>query len=95
MRVHAMPHQQDVAYIVPVGAGDSMIVVMLDVNGDPIERQITCPDCISLLALADITTDTAILHDTNAQALQYWTAQAQCASLLFDGFHQRGPPSHS
>jgi hypothetical protein len=50
-RVHAMPHQQDVAHIVPVCSGGSMIVVMMDANGDPIKRQVTCPDCISVLAL--------------------------------------------
>ena len=52
-RVHAMPHRQDVAHIVPVCSGGSMIVVMLDANGDPIEQKVTCPDCISVLALVD------------------------------------------
>jgi hypothetical protein len=52
-RVHAMPHQQDVAHIVPVCSGGSMSVVMIDANGDPIKRLVTCPDCISVLALFD------------------------------------------
>ena len=94
-RAHAMPHQQDVAHIVPVCAGGSMIVVILDVNGDPIERQVTCPDCISVLALTVTSTEAMILQDSNAQAHQYWTAQAQRASVVFDGFQQRGPSIHS
>jgi len=95
LRAHAMPHQQDVAHIVPVCAGGLMIVVMLDANGDPIERQIKCPDCISVLVLSDIVSGAAILRDSNAQANQYWTTHAQCASVLFDGFDQRAPPIHS
>jgi hypothetical protein len=55
-RVHAMPHQQDVAHIVPVCSGGSIIVVIMDANGDPIKRQVTCPDCISVLALVDAST---------------------------------------
>jgi hypothetical protein len=94
-RVHAMPHQQDVAHIVPVCSGALMIVAMLDANGDPIKRQIKCPDCISVLALSDITSGAAILHHSNAKANQYWTAHAQCASVLFDGFDQRAPPIQS
>jgi hypothetical protein len=94
-RVHAMPHQQDVAHIVPVCSGGSMIVVMLDANGDPIKRQITCPDCISVLALINALTGVVVLQDTHAQVHQYWTNQAQRASVLFDGFQQRGPPIHS
>ena len=50
-RAYAMPHQQDVAHIVPVCADGLMIVVMLDVNGNPIKKQAHCPDCISALAL--------------------------------------------
>jgi len=94
-RVHAMPHQQDVAHIVPVCSGGSMIVVMLDANGDPIERQITCPDCISVLALVDASTAVVVLRDTHLQVHQYWTDQAQRASVVFDGFQQRGPPLYS
>lgn len=94
-RVHAMPQQQDVTHIVPVCSGGSMIVVMLDANGDPIERQVTCPDCISVLALGDVSTGTLILHDARMQARQYWTSQAQRASVIFTGFQQRGPPLHS
>jgi hypothetical protein len=93
-RVHAMPNQQDVAHIVPVCSGGSMIVVMLDANGDPIKRQVTCPDCISVLALGDILTDAVVLIDTHAKTHQYWINQAQCASVVFDGFQQRGPPFH-
>jgi hypothetical protein len=91
-RVHAMPHQQDVAHIVLVCSGGSMIVVMLDANGDPIERQVMCPDCISVLALVDISTGVRVLQDIHAQVHQIWTNQAQCASVVFDGFQQRGPP---
>lgn len=94
-RAHAMPQQQVVVHIIPVCAGGSMIVVALDANGDPIERQITCPDCISVLALTDIKTGATTLHDTSAQAHQYWTAKAQRASVVFDGFRQRAPPIHS
>ena len=94
-RVHAMPHQQDVAHIVPVCSGGSMIVVMLDANGDPIKRQVTCPDCISVLALVDASTGVVVLQDTHAQAHQYWTNHAQRASVVFDGFNPRGPPMHS
>ena len=94
-RAHAMPHEQDVAHVVPVCAGGSMIVVMLDTNGDPIKRQVNCPDCISVLALVDTSTGAVILHDANAQTHQYWTAQAQRASVVFDGFQQRGPPIYS
>ena len=94
-RVHAMPHQQDVAHIVPVCSGGSMIVVMLDANGDPIERQVTCPDCISVLALVDASTGVVVLRDTYLQVHQYWADQAQRASVVFDGFQQRGPPLYS
>ena len=94
-RVHAMPHRQDVAHIVPVCSGGSMIVVMLDANGDPIERQVTCPDCISVLALVDASTGMVVLRDTYLQVHQYWTDQAQRASVVFDGFQQRGPPLYS
>ena len=90
-----MPHQQDVAYIVPVCADGSMIVVMLDANGDPIERQVTCPDCISVLALGDASTGAEVLQNTHAQVHQYWTNQGQHASVVFDGFQQWGPPIHS
>ena len=93
-RVHAMPHQ-DVAHIVPVCSGGSIIVVMLDANGDPIKRQVTCPDCISVLALGDISKDAVVLIATHAKTHQYWTNQAQRASVVFDGFQQRGPPIHS
>ena len=72
-----------------------MIVVMLDADGNPIKRQVTCPDCISVLALVDASTGVVVLQDTHAQAHQYWTNQAQRASVVFDGFHQRGPPMHS
>ena len=94
-RAHAMPHQQDVAHIVPVCAGGLMIVVMLDANGDPIKRQVTCPDCISVLALVDASTGVVVLQDADAQVHQYWANQAQRASVVFDGFQQRGPPIHS
>lgn len=94
-RVHAMPHRQDVAHIVPVCSGGSMIVVMLDANGDPIKRQVTCPDCISVLALVDASTGVVVLQHTHAQVHQYWTDQAQRASVVFDGFQQRGPPLYS
>ena len=70
-----------------------MIVVMLDANGDPIERQVTC-DCISVLALT-ASTGAVILQDANALAHQYWTAQSQRASVVFDGFQKRGPSIHS
>ena len=72
-----------------------MIVVMLDANGDPIERQVTCPDCISVLALFDASKGVVVLQNTHVQVHQYWTNQAQRASVLFDGFQQRGPPIHS
>ena len=75
--------------------GGSMIVVMLDANGDPIKRQVTCPDCISVLALGDASTGAVVLQNTHAQVHQYWTNQAQRASVVFDGFQQRGPPIHS
>ena len=94
-RVHAMPHQQDVAHIVPVCSGGSMSVVMLDANGDPIERQITCPDCISVLALFDASMGVVVLQNADVQVHQYWANQAQRASVVFDGFQQRGPPIHS
>ena len=94
-RAHAMPHQQDAAHIVPVCSGGSMIVVMLDANGDPIKRQVTCPDCISVLALVDVSTGALVLQDIHAQVHQIWTNQAQRASVVFDGFQQRGPPMHS
>jgi len=90
-----MPHQHDVAHIVPVCAGGSMILVMLDANGDRIEPQVTCPDCISALALSDISTGVVILTYANALEHQYWATQAQRASVIFDGFQQRGPPIHS
>ena len=93
-RVHAMPHQQDVAHIVSVCSGGSMIVVMLVANGDPIKRQVTCPDCISVSALVDISTGVMVLQDIHAQVRRIWTNQAQCASVVFDGFQQRGPPIH-
>ena len=70
-----MPHQQDVAHIVPVCSGGSMIVVMLDANGDSIKRQVTCPDCISVLALVDASTG-GWFCDTHLQVHQYWTDQA-------------------
>lgn len=91
-RVHAMPHEQDVAHIVPVCSGGTMIVVLLDANGDPIKRQVTCPDCVSVLALVDASTGVVVLQDAHAQAHQYWTNQAQRASVVFDGFQQRAPP---
>ena len=94
-RVHAMPHEHNVAHIVPVCNGGSMIVVPLDANGDPIKRQVTCPDCISVLALVDASTGVFVLQDTHAQAHQYWTTQAQRASVVFDGLQQRGPPLYS
>jgi hypothetical protein len=94
-RVHAMPHEQDVAHVVPVCSGSAMIVVLLDVNGDPIKKQVHCPDCISALALADISTGLVTLYDVDARAHQYWMVQAQRASVVFDGFQQRGPPFHS
>ena len=94
-RIQAMPHQQDVAHIVPVCSGGSMIVVMLDANGDPIERQTTCPDCISVLALVDASTGVVVLQNAHVQVHQYWANQAQRASVVFDGFQQRGPPIHS
>ena len=94
-RVHAMPHQQDFAHIVPVCSGGSMIVVTLDANGDPIKRYVACPDCISVLALVDASTGMVVLRDTYLQAHQYWTDQAQRASVVFDGFQQRAPPIHS
>ena len=94
-RVHAMPHQQDVAHIVPVCSGGSMIVVTLDANGDPIKRQVTCPDCISVLVLVGVSTGALVLRDIHAQVHQIWTNQAQRASVVFDGFQQRGPPIHS
>ena len=94
-RVHAMPHQQDVAHIVPVCSGGSMIVVMLDAHGDPIKRRVTCPDCISAWALGDVSTCVVVLQDTVAQVHQYWADSAQRASVVFDGFQQRGPPLHS
>ena len=94
-RVHAMPHQQDVAHIVPVCSGGSMIVVMLDANGDPIQRQVTCPDCISVLALVDASTGVVVLQNAYVQVHQYWANQAQRASVVFDGFQQRGPPHYS
>ena len=94
-RAHAMPHQQDAAHIVPVCSGGSMIVVMLDANGDPIKRQVTCPDCISVLALVDASTGVVVLQNAHVQVHQYWTNQAQRASVVFDGFQQRGPPIHS
>ena len=94
-RVHAMPHQQDVAHIVPVCSGGSMIVVMLDANGDPIKRQVTCPDCISVLALVDASMGVVVLQNAHVQVHQYWANQAQRASVVFDGFQQRDPPIHS
>ena len=94
-RVHAMPHQQDVARIVPVCSGGSMIVVMLDANGDPIKRQVTCPDCISVLSLVDASMGVVVLQNAHVQVHQYWANQAQRASVVFDGFHQRDPPIHS
>ena len=94
-RVHAMPHQQDVAHIVPVCSGGSMIVVMMDANGDPIKRQVTCPDCISVLALFDASMGVVVLQNAHVQVHQYWANQAQRASVVFDGFQQRGPPIHS
>ena len=94
-RVHAMPHQQDVAHIVPVCSGGSMSVVMIDANGDPIKRQVTCPDCISVLALFDASMGVVVLQNADVQVHQYWTDQAQRASGVFDGFQQRGPPIHS
>ena len=94
-RVHAMPHEQDVAHIVPVCRGGTMIVILLDANGDPIQRQVTCPDCISVLALVDASTGVVVLQDAHEQAHQYWTNQAQRASVVFDGFQQRGPPLNS
>ena len=94
-RVHAMPHLQDVVHIVPVCSSGSMIVVMLDANGDPIKRQVTCPDCISVLALVGASTGVVVLQDTHVQVHQYWTNQAQRALVGFDGFQQRGPPIHS
>ncbi len=94
-RVHAMPHQQDVAHIVPVCSGGSMIVVMMDANGDPIKRQVTCPDCISVLALFDASVGVVVLQNAHVQVRQYWANQAQRASVVFDGFQQRGPPIHS
>ena len=94
-RVHAMPHLQDVVHIVPVCSSGSMIVVMLDANGDPIKRQVTCPDCISVLALVGASTGVVVLQDTHVQVHQYWTNQAQRALVVFDGFQQRGPPIHS
>jgi len=93
-RAHAILHQQDVAHILTICSGGSTIVVMLDGNGDPVKRQVTCPDCIFVLALADISTGVMKLHDANVQAHQYWTAQSQCASVVSDGFQQRGPPFH-
>jgi hypothetical protein len=94
-RVHAMPHQQDVAHIVPVCSGGSMSVVMIDANGDPIKRQVTCPDCISVLALFDASMGVVVLQNADVQVHQYWANQAQRASVVFDGFQQRGPPIHS
>ena len=94
-RAHAMPHQQDAAHIVPVCSGGSMSVVMLDANGDSIKRQVTCPDCISVLALFDASTGVVVLQNSHVQVHQYWTNQAQRASELFDGFQQRGPPIDS
>ena len=94
-RAYAMPHQQDVAHIVPVCADGLMIVVMLDVNGNPIKKQAHCPDCISALALAFISTGVVTLHDVDARVHHYWTTQAQRASMPFDGFQQRGPPIYS
>jgi hypothetical protein len=66
-RAHAMPHQQDAAHIVPVCSGGSMNVVMLDANGDPIKRQVTCPDCISVLALFDVSTGALVLQNAHVQ----------------------------
>ena len=94
-RVHAMQHQQDVAHIVPVCSGGSMSVVIMDANGDPIKRQVTCPDCISVLALFDASMGVVVLQNTHVQVHQYWANQAQRASVVFDGFQQRGPPIHS
>ena len=94
-RVHAMPHQQDVAHIVPVCSGGSMSVVMKDANGNPIKRQVTCPDCISVLALFDASMGVVVLQNADVQVHQYWANQAQRASVVFDGFQQRGPPIHS
>ena len=76
-RVHAMPHQQDVAHVVRVCSGSAMIVVLLDVNGDPIKKQAHCPDCISALALADISTGLVTLYDVDALSHQYWMLQAK------------------
>ena len=94
-RVHAMPHQQDVAHIVPVCSGGSIILVIMDANGDPIKRQVTCPDCISVLALFDASMGVVVLQNAHVQVHQYWANQAQRASVVFDGFQQRGPPIHS
>jgi len=94
-RVHAMPHQQDIAHIVPVCSGGSMSVVMIDANGDPIKRQVTCPDCISVLVLFDASMGVVVLQNADVEVHQYWANQAQRASGVFDGFQQRGPPIHS
>ena len=42
-----------------------MIVVMLDANGDPIKRQVTCPDCISVLALVDASMGVVVLQNAH------------------------------
>ena len=94
-RVHAMPHQQDVAHIFQLCSDGEMIVVMLDSNGDPIEKSVHCPDCIAALELSGLEINTLKPHDANLRAHQYWLVSPQRATILFDGFYQRGPPMHS
>jgi hypothetical protein len=36
-----------------------------------------------------------VLQNAHVQVHQYWANQAQRASVVFDGFQQRGPPIHS
>ena len=94
-RVHAMPHQQDVAHIFQSCSDGEMIVVMLDSNGDPIEKNVHCPDCIAALELSGLKIYTLKPHAANLRVHQYWMAHPQRASILFDGFYQRGPRMHS
>ena len=58
-----MPNQVSFRYF-KTSAEIIQLAVMLILNADPIERQITCPYCISVLALSDITMGVATLIAT-------------------------------
>ena len=91
-RAHAMPSQQDVAFVLPLCSNGTMMFVALDASGNPVERQVVCPDCVAGLGLASVQTGLISFYNVEIRFHAHWCKKAQYEFISFDGFHQRGPP---